>query len=110
MAGTSKELSKLNAYPEFQNQAQYQEIINYLNTHILPAHLNARQRHRYQHKFGFHFYTNDNHYGFLYNDHFFFKSLPQFIKYEYDDIYNCLTSKGITYNNISNHPHAHCTI
>jgi len=47
-------------------------------------------------------YINDNHYGNAYNNHFFFKSLPQFIKYEYDDIYNCLTSKNITYNNFSN--------
>ena len=47
-------------------------------------------------------YTNDNYYGSLYNDHFFFKSLPQFIKYEYDDIYNCLNSKNITYDNFGN--------
>ena len=41
-------------------------------------------------------------FNYNYSNHFFFKSLPQFIKYEYDDIYNCLTSKDITYENISN--------
>ena len=45
-------------------------------------------------------FTNDN--GNAFNDHFFFKSLPQFIKYEYDDIYDCLASKSVTYDNISN--------
>jgi len=32
---------------------------------------------------------------------FFYEHLPNYLKYEYDDIYNCLTSKGITYNNFS---------
>ena len=46
--------------------------------------------------------SNNNYYGNVYNDHFFFKSLPQFIKYEYDDIYECLTSKNITIDNFGN--------
>lgn len=49
-------------------------------------------------------FHNDNYFGDLYSNHFFFKSLPQFIKYEYDDIYNDLTSKNITHNNFSNQP------
>ena len=39
-------------------------------------------------------YFEDN----RYYDYFFFKSLPTFIKYEHDDIYNNLTSKDITYD------------
>ena len=39
-------------------------------------------------------YFDDN----RYYDYFFFKSLPTFIKYEHDDIYNNLTSKDISFN------------
>jgi hypothetical protein len=43
----------------------------------------------------------------IYDDIFFFKSLPTFIKYEFDDIYNCLISKDVTYDNFSNiDPHS----
>ena len=34
-------------------------------------------------------------------NNFFFQSLPSHIKYEFDDIYNCLSSKGIKYENFS---------
>ena len=47
-------------------------------------------------------FNNNNHYGSEYSNHFFFKSLPQFIKYEYDDIYDDLTSKDITIDNFGN--------
>jgi hypothetical protein len=39
-----------------------------------------------------------------YNEHFFFQSLPTHIKYEFDDIHNCLISQGINYENFSNIP------
>ena len=41
------------------------------------------------------YFFDDNN---LYCNYFFFKSLPTFIKYEHDDIYNNLTSKDITYD------------
>jgi peroxiredoxin family protein len=34
-------------------------------------------------------------------DYFFFNSLPNFIKYDHDDIYNCLISNNISYENLA---------
>jgi len=34
------------------------------------------------------------------NEHFFFKSLPSFIEYDFDDIYNSFHDHGLTYENV----------
>jgi hypothetical protein len=43
----------------------------------------------------------NNPFKYDFKNNFFFESLPNYIKYEFDDIYNCLTSKGIKYENFS---------
>ena len=43
----------------------------------------------------------NNKFKYDFKNHFLFESLPNYIKYEFDDIYNCLNSKGIKYENFS---------
>jgi hypothetical protein len=47
------------------------------------------------------FYNNKGSYGSEYKEIFFFQSLPSFIKYEYDDIYDCFVSNNISYEYIA---------
>ena len=56
---TSVEIKKLNAYPEFRTVAGINGVIAYVNSfplppaaHVFPPGLNARQRTRFQEKFG----------------------------------------------------------
>ena len=49
---TSRELKKLNHYPEFSTNAGINEIIDFIANGVFPEGLNTRQRTRYNVKFG----------------------------------------------------------
>jgi transposase InsO family protein len=47
----TQELKTLNHYPEFQTDAQINQVIHYVNTGIFPPGLTQRQQNRYAQKF-----------------------------------------------------------
>ena len=49
---TSRELKRLNHYPEFSTDAGINSIISFIANGVLPAGFNARQTARYNQKFG----------------------------------------------------------
>ena len=49
---TSRELKRLNNYPEFRTDGDIDDIINFVANNVFPAGLNARQTARYNRKFG----------------------------------------------------------
>lgn len=49
---TSRELKRLNNYPEFRTDGDIDDIIDFVANNVLPAGLNARRTARYNRKFG----------------------------------------------------------
>ena len=73
---TTRELKRLNHYPEFKNDASIDNIISFIQTKKSPTHLDSSQLKRYRQKFG------DNSGFIVENNKLFYRPLLPNRKYE----------------------------